>query len=86
VKTENSDVPVNSVKRREEEFQENPVQFSILASDDVQSTILNFILFKDIDLLAMLTNKKNFFVELFQPSLSQRFSNTINNPILVMIE
>lgn len=86
VKTNNSDVPETTIKHWEEEFAKEPVQFSVIPSDDVQDTILDFILFKDLDVLAMLTYKRNFFVELFKPSLTQKFSNTLDIPVLAMHE
>jgi nucleotide-binding universal stress UspA family protein len=86
VKTNHSDVSEATMKHWEEEFNEEPVVFSVIPSDDVQDTILDFILFKDIDVLAMLTYKRNFFVELFKPSLTQKFSNRLDIPILAMHE
>lgn len=86
VKTNNSDVSDATMKQWEEEFSGEPVVFSIIPSDNVQDTILDFILFKDIDVLAMLTYKRNFFVELFKPSLTQKFSNRLDIPILAMHE
>ncbi len=86
VKTNNSDVSEATIKHWEEEFANEPIQFSIIPSDDVHDTILDFVLFKDIDVLAMLTYKRNFFVELFKPSLTQKFSNTLDIPILAMHE
>lgn len=86
VKTMDSDVSDSTIKEWEEEFAGEPIQFSIIPTDDVQDTILDFVLFKDIDVLAMLTYKRNFFVELFKPSLTQKFSNRLNIPILAMHE
>jgi nucleotide-binding universal stress UspA family protein len=86
VKTNNSDVSEATIKQWEEEFADEPIQFSVIPSDDIQDTILDFILFKDIDVLAMLTYKRNFFVELFKPSLTQKFSNRLAIPILAMHE
>lgn len=86
VKTSNSDVSTSTIKQWEEEFLGEPVQFSIIPSEDVQDTIIDFILFKDIDMLAMLTYKRNFFAELFKPSLTQKFSNKLNIPILALHE
>jgi len=86
VKTNNSDVSNATIKQWEEEFAGEPIQFSIIPSDDVQDTILDFVLFKDIDVLAMLTYKRNFFVELFKPSLTQKFSNRLNIPVLALHE
>lgn len=86
VKTNNSDVTEATMKHWEEEFAKEPIQFSVIPSDDVKDTILDFVLFKDIDVLAMLTYKRNFFAELFKPSLTQKFSNTLDIPVLAMHE
>ena len=86
VKTNNSDVSEATIKLWEKEFEGEPVTFSVILGDDVQDVILDFILFKDIDLLAMMTYKRNFFVELFKPSLTQKFSNKLDIPILAMHE
>jgi nucleotide-binding universal stress UspA family protein len=86
VKTNNSDVSETTMKHWEEEFRNEPIQFSVIPSDDVADTILDFVLFKDIDVLAMLTYKRNFFVELFKPSLTQKFSNRLDIPVLAMHE
>jgi nucleotide-binding universal stress UspA family protein len=86
VKTSNSDVPELTMKHWEKEFEGEPVIFSVIPSDDVKSTIIDFVLFKDIDLLAMMTYKRNFFVELFKPSLTQKFANDFDIPILAMQE
>lgn len=86
VKTNNSDVSPSTMQQWEEEFIDEPILFSIIPSNDVQDSILDFVLFKDIDVLAMLTYKRNFFVELFKPSLTQKFSNRLGIPILAMHE
>jgi len=86
VKTGNSDVPEATIKHWEKEFAGEPVLFSVIPSDDVKDTILDFVLFKDIDILAMLTYKRNFFVELFKPSLTLKFANSSDIPILAMHE
>ena len=86
VKTDYSDVPKETIKHWETEFEGEPVQFSIVQSDDVKGTILDFILFKDIDVLAMLTYKRNFFIELFKPSLTQKITNHSSIPILAVHE
>ncbi|HQE34745.1 MAG TPA: universal stress protein [Flavobacterium alvei] len=86
VQTNNSDVDTSTIKEWEEDFQGQPVQFSIIPSEEVQDTIADFILFKGIDILAMLTYKRNFFVELFKPSLTQKFSNKLSIPVLALHE
>lgn len=86
VKTAHSDVSDDTIKYWETEFEGEPVQFSIIPSDDVKATILDFVSFKDIDVLAMLTYKRNFFVELFKPSLTQKIANHSSIPILAVHE
>lgn len=86
VKTSNSDVSEETIKHWETEFAGEPVKFSVIPSDDVKETILDFVLFKDIDMLAMLTYKRNFFVELFKPSLTQKIANHSSVPILAVHE
>lgn len=86
VKTAESDVSESRIERWEKEFEDQPIQFSVISSEDVKATILDFIQFKEIDVLAMLTYKRNFFVELFKPSLTEKFSNSASIPILAMHE
>jgi nucleotide-binding universal stress UspA family protein len=86
VKTTDSDVSASTIKEWEDEFLGESIQFSIIPSEEVQDIILDFVLFKDIDILAMLTYKRNFFVELFKPSLTQKFSNRLGIPVLAMHE
>jgi nucleotide-binding universal stress UspA family protein len=86
VKTSNSDVLETTIKEWEEEFEAEPIVFSVIPSDDVQGTIRDFVLFKGIDVLAMLTYKRNFFVELFKSNLVEKFSNKLEIPILAMHE
>lgn len=86
VKTAHSDVSDDTIKHWETEFEEEPVQFSVITSDDVKGTILDFVSFKSIDVLAMLTYKRNFFVELFKPSLTQKIANNSSIPILAVHE
>lgn len=86
VQTTHSDVSETTIKNWEKEFEDEPIIFSVIPSDDVQGTIIDFILFKEIDVLAMNTYKRNFFSELFRPSLVQKFSNRLDIPILAMHE
>ena len=86
VKTEDSDVSDEEIKKWETEFEGEPIVFSVIPSDDIKGTIIDFVQYKSIDMLAMITYKRNFFVELFNPSLTQKFSKTLEIPILAMHE
>jgi nucleotide-binding universal stress UspA family protein len=86
VKISNSDVSKETINQWETEFEHEPVQFSVIISDDVKETILDFVSHKNIDILAMVTHKRNFFSELFNPSLTQKVSNIATVPVLAMHE
>jgi len=86
VKTSTSDVSETKIKKWDTEFAKEPVVFSVIPSDEIKETIIDFILFKEIDLLVMLAYKRYFFVELFKPSLTEKFVNTSSIPILALRE
>ncbi|TDD93662.1 universal stress protein [Flavobacterium cellulosilyticum] len=86
VKTANSDVSDEKIKKWETEFKGEPIVFSVIPSEDIKDTIFDFVLYKEIDILAMITYKRNFFAELFNPSLTIKFLNTLCIPILAMHE
>ncbi|WP_345159300.1 universal stress protein [Flavobacterium ginsengisoli] len=86
VKTSNSDVSEEVRKEWEKEFSEENVEFLVLPSDDVKETILDFILYKDIDILTTITHKRSFFESLFDSSFSKKIAKEVTIPILVMHE
>ncbi|WP_348822186.1 universal stress protein [Flavobacterium aestuarii] len=86
VKTEKSDVAEETINQWKKEFEFESVEFIITNSDYVKETILDFVSHKNIDMLAMITHKRNFFSELFQPSLTQKFSNISTVPVLALHE
>jgi len=86
VKTSKSDVSEGTIDQWKTEFEHEPVKFSVVISDDVKETILDFVSHKNIDILAMITHKRNFFSELLNPSLTQKLSNISIVPVLAMHE
>jgi hypothetical protein len=53
-------------------------------SDEVKETILDFILYQEINVLTMVTYKRTFFEGLFHPSLTKKLQ--INDvPILAIL-
>lgn len=86
VRTSKSDVTDETISQWKTEFANEPIQFTIIDSDLVEENIMDFISHKNIDILTMITHKRNFFSELFNPSLTQKFSNTSFLPILAMHE
>lgn len=86
VKTSNSDVTDETRKEFEREFASENVEFLVLPSDDIKETILDFILYKDIDVLTTITHKRSFFESLFDSSFSKKIAKEVTIPILVMHE
>lgn len=86
VKTSNSDVAETTIKEWEKEFANENVEFLVLPSDDVKETILDFILYKDIDILTTITHKRSFFEGLFDSSFTKKISKEVPIPVLVMHE
>ena len=84
VKTAKSDVSDETINQWKIEFENEPVQFSVVSSDDVKGTILDFISHKNIDILTMITHKRSFFSELFNTSLAEKFTTISTVPVLVM--
>jgi nucleotide-binding universal stress UspA family protein len=84
VKTSDSDVENTTVRKWEKDFENDPIEFFVITSDEVKETILDFILYKEIDVLTMLTYKRSFFGGLFHPSLTKKFANNFDVPILAI--
>ncbi|RUT72068.1 universal stress protein [Flavobacterium cupreum] len=86
VKTSDSDVSESTVKEWEREFAGENVEFLVLPGDEVKETILDFVLYKDIDVLAMITHKRSFFESLFDSSFTKKISKQVPVPVLIMHE
>lgn len=87
VKTKDSDVTSETIKRWQSHFEdEQDLQFHIIPNDNVNETIEDFLVSQEIDILAMLTYKRNFFVELFTTTTTQRLSYHVQTPILAFHE
>ncbi|MDI1317082.1 universal stress protein [Flavobacterium sp.] len=87
VKTAASDVTDETIKRWQSHFEdEKRLQFFIIPNENVKETIEDFLLGQDIDLLAILTYKRNFFVELFTTTTTQHLSYYLKTPILALHE
>jgi len=84
VKTTASDVSLETIKEWEREFSDENVEFLVLPSDDVKETIIDFILFKDIDILTTITHKRSFFESLFDSGFTKKITKEVSIPVLVM--
>jgi len=87
VKTSTSDVNGETIQRWKSHFEdEENIEFFIIPDEDVKATIEDFLVNQSADLLAMLTYKRNFFVELFTTTTTQKLSYQLKTPILVLHE
>ncbi len=86
VKTKYSDITNDSIADWENEFEHEPVFFFVIPNDDVKESIIEFIDHNNIDILAMKTYKKSFFVDLFTTSFTEKMSKNIDIPVLVLHE
>jgi hypothetical protein len=53
------------------DFEQDSIEFFVINSDEVKETILDFILYKEIDILTMVSYKE-LFQGLFHPSLTKK--------------
>ncbi|OCB76768.1 universal stress protein UspA [Flavobacterium piscis] len=86
VKTSGSDVSDVTIKEWEREFANENIEFLVLPGDEVKETILDFILYKDIDILTTITHKRSFFEGLFDSSFTKKIAKEVSVPVLVMHE
>jgi nucleotide-binding universal stress UspA family protein len=84
VKTSSSDVSKDTIDKWETEFMQEPVEFFVITSDEIKEIILDFILYKEIDVLTMLTYKRGFFEGLFKPSFTKKMVPNFDIPILTI--
>ncbi|AWG22583.1 universal stress protein UspA [Flavobacterium faecale] len=84
VKTAVSDVLDGTIRDWETEFGQEPVTFSVVFSEEVKESMMDFILQKDIDILTMLTYKRGFFDSLFHSSMTKKVATEFPIPILAI--
>lgn len=86
VKTSGSDVSDFTIKEWENEFANDNIEFLVLPSDDVKEVILDFILYKDIDVLTTIKHKRSFFESIFESSFTKKITKEVSIPVLIMHE
>lgn len=79
-----SDFDHQIVSQWENEFKNHDVSFFVYPSDDVFETIEEFITHQEIDMLAMVTYKRDFFEELFTTRFTQKVTHKVSIPVLVL--
>ncbi|UUW07866.1 universal stress protein [Flavobacterium plurextorum] len=86
VRSSDTDVADATIKEWEKEFATENVEFLVLPSDEIKETILDFILYKDIDILTTITHKRSFFESIFESSFSKKITKEVSIPVLIMHE
>ncbi|MEG2103033.1 MULTISPECIES: universal stress protein [Flavobacterium] len=86
VRSSDTDVDDATIKEWDKEFAAENVEFLVLPSDEIKETILDFILYKDIDILTTITHKRSFFESIFESSFSKKITKEVSIPVLIMHE
>ena len=86
VRTFDSNIKQSVIDKWKQDFKNEPVEFFIIPSEDVKGTIEDFLAQKDIDILAMLSYKHNFFENILGKSLIKTFAFESDVPILALHE
>ena len=87
IKTSTSDVKEETITKWKKIFQEEKrLSFYILSNEEVMQTITEFLNHQSVDLLAMVTYKRNFFASLFVTTTTQKLSYQLKTPILALHE
>lgn len=86
VRSSDTDVDDATIKEWDKEFATENVEFLVLPSDEIKETILDFILYKDIDILTTITHKRSFFESIFESSFSKKITKEVSIPVLIMHE
>ena len=86
VKQQFSEVSDETIKSWEKEFKNEPVVFSVIPSEDIKETILDFVIYKEIDMLVVVAYKRNFFEALIHPSFSKKIVKDVKIPVMILHE
>ncbi|CAC9976246.1 universal stress protein [Flavobacterium sp. WLB] len=86
VRSSSTDVTDMTIKEWQTEFANENVEFLVLPSDEVKETILDFVLFKDIDILTTIKHKRSFLESIFDSGFSQKITKEVSIPVLIMHE
>ena len=84
VRTSKSEMDAETKKSWEEDFVKEPITFFEVRNDEIKQMILDFVSRHEIDVLAMLTYKKNIFEGMFVPNYAKDNASGIEIPILVI--
>lgn len=82
VKTTKSDVTDQMIEQWQMNFKDENIKFHVIESNNVKESIEIFNDIQKIDIAAVVSYKRNFFQELWDPSLAQKLSHHIKIPLL----
>jgi len=86
VKTSDNDVDSVIIADWKLLFKDEKVTFHIVESDDVESTITDFIIMNGIDMLALLNHKRGFWESFFHTNITKKLAHHIKIPLLALHE
>ncbi|MGV1012289.1 MAG: universal stress protein [Flavobacterium sp.] len=86
VETKDTDNSAAVYQEWETLFKDAPVQFFIIPGENARETIEDFIISQEIDVLAMISYKRNFFQWLFTSSFTEEMAFVSTIPILALHE
>ncbi|MBP6588165.1 MAG: universal stress protein, partial [Flavobacterium sp.] len=80
VRTSKSEMDAETKKSWEEDFVKEPITFFEVRNDEIKQMTLDFVSRHEIDVLAMLTYKKNIFEGMFVPNYAKDNASGIKIP------
>ncbi|WP_264509681.1 universal stress protein [Flavobacterium sp. N1719] len=86
VETKDTDNTPATYEDWKDHYRHDPVLFHIIPNENIEDTITDFIMSESIDVMAMLTYKRNFFAQLFLESVTEKMVNHASIPILALHE
>ncbi len=84
VRTSKSELDTETKKKWEESFNNKPIAFFEVRNDEIKQMTLDFVSHQEIDVLAMLTYKRNIFEGMFVANYANKNASGIEIPILVI--
>lgn len=84
IKNDHSKVTTDTLKEWNDEFNNEPITFFTIQSEQIKQVTLDFIKEQGIEVLSMLTYRNSFFEAMFIPNYSKKTSSDIQIPVLAI--
>lgn len=75
---------VNKMDTFKEGFDESQIDFKVLEGNDIKKVIFDYVQEHEIDIIAMVTHRRNFLEELFNYSRTKQMAYHSNTPLLAI--